>query len=95
MAWNFFFDTRGDEEVFWETLTEKIREDTLQKIVNDSEVISHSGCSGEIIDSGKKSFTVNRSVVHEIYQYQEESFIYLRILDETDPLTGKSWISLD
>ncbi|MHA1167141.1 MAG: hypothetical protein ACTSP4_04705 [Candidatus Hodarchaeales archaeon] len=95
LAWNFFFSTESDRKSFWDLLLNEINKNIIPAFSGSSEVINHTGCTGSITDSGNKAFIITKSEIFEIYLYEEETFIYMRLLEEKDPESGKEWISLD
>ncbi|MFW9990447.1 MAG: hypothetical protein ACFFD4_00165 [Candidatus Odinarchaeota archaeon] len=95
LSWNFFFKETQGRSKFWEAMVDELENKVLPPVTCSSEVIKHHGCQGTITDSGQRAFEVIRSVIYEVYLYKEETFVYLRMLEERDLSTGKQWISLD
>ncbi|MHA2297608.1 MAG: hypothetical protein ACXAEU_07795 [Candidatus Hodarchaeales archaeon] len=95
ISWNFFFSDDKEKETFWGVMLEELDSKIISPVSCSSEVIKHESCKGMIIDSGQRSFEITKSVIYEIYLYKEETFIYLRTLEERDPASSKEWISLD
>ena len=96
LAYNFYSDFL---ETIWDTLG-TILEHFIHTFNSKSEFILHNGCSGEIIDSGYHSFHIKQSRIIEAYFYEQELFLYVRVLWESHLQHTKThlpdeWISLD
>ena len=81
-------------ESIWNELSALLKE-KFKKLSLHGEVIFYRGSTGEILDQGKEYFKILKANHFECYLYEPESFLYVRLLHEFDPLQNKKWISID
>lgn len=96
LAYNFYCNSI---KKVWNSLTD-ILETFLDTFKSKGEFLIHYGHEGEIIDSGYHGFQIKQSKLIEAYFYEQEVFLYLRVLWEVDPQQSNislqhDWISLD
>ncbi len=59
------------------------------------EQISAEVGKGEILDMGGKYFEITKGQIFECYQYENESFAYIRVFQEKKTAEEETWISFD
>ncbi len=90
---NIFLNEGGYLEDLFQKITE-VFEKTLEKI--NGETIHYELTKGKILDTGIQEFQIDLAKVWDIYLYDPEIFIYVRLLVESKLAQPKnSWISLD
>ncbi|MFX0172191.1 MAG: hypothetical protein ACFE9L_09740 [Candidatus Hodarchaeota archaeon] len=93
ITWNIFSKNEKDLNVLYNGLT-----GTINQLLDEikGEVIQYELSKGKIIDSGVFEFQINLGKTWDIYLYDPEIFIYLRLLLESRIANPKEkWISLD
>ncbi|MHA2232791.1 MAG: hypothetical protein ACXAB4_09895, partial [Candidatus Hodarchaeales archaeon] len=88
LAYNLFLD---EPRKLLKGLKETV--DSTLKGLN-GEIICLEG-EGVIIDSGITAFQVVQSITWDVYLYDPEDFLYIRLFHEKDPEKGVEWLSLD
>jgi hypothetical protein len=94
LTWNIFPENPGEEiEIF----------DSIQKLINhklesyeEGELLQYEISKGRILDSGSEAFIISRGFSWDLYIYQPETFIYIRLLQEKNiEKDSNEWISVD
>ncbi|MHA1512489.1 MAG: hypothetical protein ACTSRJ_00280 [Candidatus Hodarchaeales archaeon] len=94
LTWNIFPENPGEEiEIF----------DSIQKLINlklesyeEGELLQYEISKGRILDSGSEAFIISRGFSWDLYIYQSETFIYIRLLKEKNiEKDSNEWISVD
>ncbi|MFQ5976662.1 MAG: hypothetical protein ACE5OZ_00870 [Candidatus Heimdallarchaeota archaeon] len=88
LAYNLFLNT---PRKLLKSLKEAV-DSTLEGL--NGEIICLEG-EGAIVDSGITAFHVAQSVTWDVYLYDPEDFLYIRLFHEKDPEKGVEWLSLD
>lgn len=75
---------------------------TLQLIISrvleqplDGELIYSEIKKGFILDAGNKAFSINHGFTWDLYLYQLEVFVYIRLARESNLDNTSEWISID
>jgi hypothetical protein len=93
VTWNIYpTDTIKHDELLVELI--KTIEDNFNNIIG--EIIKFNITNGSIIDSGNQEFQIIEGQSWEVYLFDPETFIYIRLLNESriaDPLD--KWLSID
>ncbi len=74
----------------------------LEKIISrilkhpiDGELICYEIKAGQILDGGVNAFSILQGFNWDLYLYQPEIFIYIRLQHESDLDVTNEWISID
>ena len=92
--------------VMWNIFPDKSDElNTLFRIINQTtdsfftdikgEVIKLKVLSGTIHDTGVQEFQIIRGKTWDVYLYDPEGFLYIRLLHERHLLNQEQWLSVD
>ena len=66
------------------------------KVLTDGEILRYEISNGSIFDSGSEAFLIKGGFSWDIYLYEPETFIYVRLLHESQiNHQGEEWISID
>ncbi len=93
VTWNIYPKDQNQSDKLLIELTKTI-EDNFNNIVG--EIIKFNIANGSIIDSGNQEFQIITGMSWEVYLFDPEIFIYIRLLNEsriTDPFD--KWLSID
>ncbi|MFX0150508.1 MAG: hypothetical protein ACFFAJ_07010 [Candidatus Hodarchaeota archaeon] len=93
ITWNIYSTDENDLNFLFKQLT-----GTINQLLDEikGEVIHYELNSGKIFDSGVFEFQINLGKTWDIYLYDPEIFIYLRLLLESRIANPQEkWISLD
>ncbi len=93
VTWNIYPKNPAKNDKLLVELTKTI-EENFDNIVG--EIIKLNITNGSIIDSGNQEFQIIKGQSWEVYLFDPETFIYIRLLNEsriTDPFD--KWLSID
>ena len=94
LTWNIFPENPGEEiKIF----------DSIQNLINqklesyeEGELLQYEISKGRILDSGSEAFIISRGYSWDLYIYQPETFVYIRLLQEKNlEKDNQEWISVD
>lgn len=94
LTWNIY--PRSPEEVI--DIFDSIQNLLSKKLVDfeEGELLMYEISEGRILDSGSDAFLISRGFSWDLYIYQPEIFIYIRLLQEKKIETDDNeWISVD
>lgn len=93
LTWNIFPSELIELEEFYQTLEDLI----FHQIKNvKGEIVESTLVRGKVIDAGIQEFEINAGKTWDIYLYEPEIFIYLRLLHESRLTQDQEgWISID
>jgi hypothetical protein len=94
LTWNIY--PRTPEEVT--DIFDSIQNLLSHKLVNfeGGELLMYEISEGRILDSGSDAFIISRGFSWDLYIYQPEIFVYIRLLQEKKIQTDDNeWISVD
>ena len=94
LTWNIY--PRSPEEVT--DIFDNIQNLLSKKLVNyeEGELLMYEISEGRILDSGSDAFIISRGFSWDLYIYQPEIFVYIRLLQEKKIETDDNeWISVD
>ena len=94
ITWNIYSEPQKDITGIFSDL-QKIISRILEQPL-DGELIYSEFKKGQIFDAGINAFSINQGFTWDLYLYQPEMFVYVRLLRETN-LDGSNdtWISID
>ena len=94
ITWNIFPKTSEKIKVTFDVLHREMNQ--LLEEYQEGELLQYEIKKGRIIDSGTEAFLISRGYSWDLYIYQPETFIYIRLLQEKDiKINQKEWISID
>jgi len=94
ITWNIFPENpKETTEIF----------DSIQNLLNqklesyeEGELLQYEISKGRILDSGSEAFIISRGFSWDLYIYQPEIFVYIRLLQEKSiQKDNNEWISVD
>ena len=94
LTWNIY--PRSPEEV--NDIFDSIQNLLGKKLVDfeEGELLMYEISEGRILDSGSDAFLISRGFSWDLYIYQPEIFVYIRLLQEKKIETDDNeWISVD
>ncbi|MHA2224228.1 MAG: hypothetical protein ACXAC8_03425 [Candidatus Hodarchaeales archaeon] len=93
VTWNIYPKDGTQRDRLFQALSNTIDEN-LEEL--KGEIIRNKLTNGRILDRGVQEFEIIRGISWEIYLYEPETFIFIRLLNEMSltPLS-KNWISID
>ncbi len=94
LTWNIY--PRSPEEIT--ELFESIQSLLDKKLVDfeEGELLMYKISEGRILDSGTDAFLISRGFSWDLYIYEPEIFVYIRILQEKKlEMDNNEWISVD
>jgi hypothetical protein len=94
ITWNVFPDFENNlEEVYNDCQT--LLQSELEKIT-DGELLEYNIGNGRILDAGLDAFIIRKGMSWDLYLYQKELLIYIRLLHETSKENPENeWLSID
>lgn len=93
LSWNVYSEGKIKLEQFFHIITQVINNETKQ--VN-GEIIQFNLVNGDIYDRGVQEFVITSGRTWDVYLYDPEIFIYIRLLLESRLNEVKEkWISID
>ncbi|MFW9855455.1 MAG: hypothetical protein ACFFFG_10355 [Candidatus Thorarchaeota archaeon] len=92
VMWNIFSDQRRTLDSLLQKISLTI-DDSLSRI--KGEIIKLEVGSGTITDTGIQEFEIIEGKVWNVYLYNPEDFLYIRLLHETRLQRQEDWLSVD
>jgi len=100
---------RGNNSIFtWNIFHENPEEtieifESIQNVINqklesyeEGELLQYEISKGRILDSGSEAFLISKGFSWDLYIYQPEIFVYIRLLLEKNiEMDNNEWISVD
>jgi len=94
LTWNIFpKNLEETKEIF-----NSIQDLFSQKLESyeEGELLQYEISKGRILDSGSEAFIISRGFSWDLYIYQPEIFVYIRLLQEKSiEIDNNEWISVD
>lgn len=94
ITWNVFPDSSNELGAIFKDVQNIINQklDKLKK----GEILQYEISNGHIVDSGSEAFLIKRGYSWDLYLYEPETFIYIRLLHESQiNQWDEEWISID
>jgi len=93
ISWNIYPEPQKEVSTLFITLQQIISSILEQTL--DGELIYYELKKGHIFDAGIKAFSINHGFIWDLYLYQPEIFVYIRLIHECNLDNSNEWISID